>query len=62
MDPKNSSLNGRFVATKKIVSRHSWHVCSPALVVAYSFCRNLILCLFFELCRDIIFYVATKLC
>ena len=52
MDPKNSGPNGHFVATKKIVSRHSWHLCSPALVVACSLCHNIILCIFFQLCQD----------
>ena len=62
MDPKNFGPNGRFVMTKKIVSLHSWHLCSLALVVACSFYRGIILCLFFELCRDRIFYVTIELC
>ena len=55
MDPNNSGLNGRFVETKKNVSRHSWHLRFPALVVAYGFCRDIICALFLN-------YVVTKLC
>ena len=35
--PKYLVQNGRFVATKKVLLRHGFYLCRPALVVAGSF-------------------------
>ena len=52
--PKNYGPIDYFVTTKKVMLRHSFHLCPPTLVVACSFCRDIFSCFVFEFCHDII--------
>ena len=54
MDPQNFDPIGYFVVTLKIISGPSFHLCSPALVVACSFCRGMVECFLLGFCHDII--------